>query len=122
MNWSFVLSVLNSLAPYAAPALASLFGAMLIKLYSKLPAKQRTILANLVGTAVAAVEQKSPAAGLSPEEKKAMALSFIHAQLAHFNLSVPDSVIEPMLEESVLALDLAMGKNIVVPTSKAGAK
>lgn len=120
MQWSDVQPVVLTILPLAVPVLMAWLSAILIKVFAHLPAKQRAFLSSVVGTAVAAVEQKSPAAGLSPAEKKVMALSYIHAQLAHFGLNVPDSVLEPMLEESVFVLDLAQGKN-VEPSTKAGA-
>jgi Bacteriophage holin of superfamily 6 (Holin_LLH) len=118
MSWSDVQPFVVAALPLIVPILLAWLSAGLIKLNAKLPAKQKSFLAGLVGTAVAAVEQKSPAAGLSPAEKKAMAMSYIHSMLTHFGLSVPDSVIEPLLEESVFVLDLAQGKTV---TTKAGA-
>lgn len=102
--------LLLTLAPVVLPILFTFLYTAAKSALDKLPSKQRETLANIVNTGVAAAEQTG-LGKLTGDQKKQFALDAIHAQLAHFGLSVPDSVIVPMLEEAVLFLNLARGKN-----------
>jgi len=113
-----VAPVLLSLAPLYVPVLLAFLTVFVTNVFARMPASARSVVATIVQTAVNAVEQTAAGKGLTPEEKKALALQFIHDQLAHFKLNVPDSVVIPLLEEAVLILDLAKGDAPVqVPVS-----
>jgi len=101
--------LLLTLAPIVIPILLTYLYTAAKSALEKLPSKQRETLASFVNTGVSAAEQTS-FGQLTGDQKKQVALTAIHAQLAHFGLSVPDSVIVPMLEEAVLFLNLARGK------------
>ena len=83
------------------------------KAFEKMPTAQRNTLTSIVSTAVNAVEQTSP--NMPNAVKKQLAESAIEAQLAHFGIKVPTAVIDANLEEAVLILNIAQGKNTRVP-------
>lgn len=104
-----IAPLLLTLAPVVLPILFAYLTAAVRSFFEKLPTAQRATLASIVQTGVSAAEQTG-FGKLNGAEKKLVAMNAIHAQLAHFKLSVPDSVIEPMLEEAVLIVNLAQGK------------
>lgn len=114
MSFSDVAPLLLALSPYVVPVVLSFLTVAVRAAFDRMPSKARDVLASIVNTAVAAVEQKTPAGSMTPEQKKALAMQFIHEALDHFHLSVPDSVIEPMLEEAVLFINLARGKSTMI--------
>jgi hypothetical protein len=101
---------LLTIAPVVVPVLLAYLTVLVRTAFDKMPSAQRATLESIVQTGVSAAEQTS-FGKLTGDQKKDLALSAIHAQLDHYGLSVPDSVIEPMLEEAVLLLNIASGKN-----------
>lgn len=110
----FVQQILLTLSPIVIPVLIAYLTVLVKKAFEKMPAKQRATLAAIVQTAVNAVEQTSFGSE-TPEEKKLAALDMIEASLKHFGLNVPQSVIEPFLEEAVLILNMAKGDAAPAP-------
>lgn len=110
--------LLLTLAPIALPILFAYLTTAVKSAFEKMPTAQRSFLASIVQTAVTAAEQTG-FGKLNGAEKKLVALGAIHSQLAHFKLSVPDSVIEPMLEEAVLIVNIAQGKQVPTPVPQA---
>lgn len=121
MSWSDVQPLLLSLAPYLVPVVLAYVTILARKAFEAMPSNQREFVRSIVSTAVNAVEQQTKLGDFSPAQKQALALRFIHDALDHFHVSVPDSVLSPMLEEAVLVLNMAQGKdNQAQPTTKAG--
>jgi type II secretory pathway component PulM len=110
----FVQQILLTLSPIVIPVLIAYLTVLVKKAFEKMPAKQRATLAAIVQTAVNAVEQTSFGSE-TPEEKKLAAMNMIEASLKHFGLNVPQSVIEPFLEEAVLILNMAKGDAAPAP-------
>lgn len=104
----FVQNLILALSPSVLAVLITFLTIGAKKAFENMPAKQRQTLAAIVQTAVNAVEQTSFGKE-TPEEKKRAALDMIEASLNHFGLNVPQSVIEPLLEEAVLILNMAKG-------------
>lgn len=109
---SSVEPLLLSLAPYLMPVILAFLTVAVRSAFERMPSKQRTTLESVVNTAVFAVEQKTALGSYTSEQKKSLAMSFIHAANDQFGFKIPDTVIEPMLEEAVLVLNLARGKQV----------
>lgn len=105
--------LLTVFGPPALAALLALLTVVVKKAFEKMPTAQRNTLTSIVSTAVNAVEQTSP--NMPNAVKKQLAESAIEAQLAHFGIKVPTAVIDANLEEAVLILNIAQGKNTRVP-------
>lgn len=112
----FVQQLLLTLAPIVIPVLIAYLTLAVKKGFEKMPSTQRQTLAAIVQTAVNAVEQTSFGKE-TPEEKKVAALRMIQDSLDHFGLKVPNSVIDPFLEEAVLILKMAKGENDAATSS-----
>lgn len=98
--------LLLTLAPIVVPILLAYLTTAVRAAFDRMPGNQRALLASIVSTGVTASEQTG-FGKLTGDQKKQAALSAIHAQLSHFGLSVPDSVIVPMLEEAVMFVNMA---------------
>ena len=102
--------VLLTLAPVVVPILVAYLTVLVRGAFDKMPSKARATLASIVQTGVSAAEQTSYGK-LTGDQKHALALQFVHDQLDHFGLKVPDSVIEPLLQEAVLIVNMASGQS-----------
>src|SRR6266568_9192762 len=101
-----LVPVFLALSPFIVPILAALLTLIVKACFEKMPSSQRAILSKIVGTAVSAVEQSSDPLA-TPVEKKAKAIAAVTAQLEHFGIKAPLSVVDPMIEESVLLVNMA---------------
>lgn len=70
---------------------------------SKLPANQRVFVQQIVGSSVAAVEQ-SASGQLNDVGKKQLAIQFVEAELKHWNINIPESIVSSLIEEAVAFL------------------
>lgn len=110
--------LLLTLAPIVIPVLLAYLTTAVRSAYEKMPSRARSILANIVQTGVAAAEQTG-FGKFNGAEKKLVAMNAIHAELAHYHLYVPDSVIDPVLEEAVFMLNIASGSLVKLPSPAA---
>lgn len=115
--WQQVEPFLIALAPIVLPILFSYLTIFVKSQFEKMPTAQRQTLFDIVTTAVRAVEQTEGMSGLSDAQKKTLAMQKVHDALTHYGLTVPDSVIDPMIEEAVLLLNMAQGKGISLAAS-----
>lgn len=106
--------LLTVFGPPALTAVLALATVLVKKAFEKMPTAQRNTLTSIVSTAVNAVEQTSP--NMPGQVKKQLAEQAIEAQLSHFGLKVPNAVVDANLEEAVLLLNMAQGKNGKSPT------
>lgn len=98
------------LTVFGPPLLAAILAWLTVlvkKAFEKMPSAQRALLSSIVQTGVAAAEQTGNWEGLTSAEKLSYAQRAIAAQLAHFGMSVPSSVIDPLIQEAVLIVNLA---------------
>lgn len=96
--WQFAVAF----GPIVLPVIWAITVALYKYTLEGLPTRQRAFLQNIVYTCVAAVEQRG--SDMTSAQKKALAFDFIHANLNHFKVRVPDAVIESFLEEAVLVI------------------
>lgn len=116
------MTIILSLSPILLPPLIAYLVVFVKARIAKLPADQRALISGIVSTHVAEVEQAASNA-LNGPGKKQMALEAIQAELSHWNIKVPDVVVNGLLEETVLAIKSvkdaqAASPVIVVPASK----
>jgi len=112
------MPILLVLAPYLVPVLLACLTLLVRKGFEVMPSNQRRLVANIVSTAVAAVDQTAPNA--SGAEKKARAIELVLAQLSHFKINVPIGVLDPMIEEAVLIIHMATDAPSAVIAEKSG--
>lgn len=115
-----IVPILATLAPVAVPILLAYLTVIVRSAFDRMPSKQRALLAGVVQTGVSAAEQSGVLGKLTGPEKEIVAMRAIDAQLAHFGLKVPDSVIKPMLEEAVLVVNMARGETSSATTPVKG--
>lgn len=110
MTLSQFTNLLLALAPYLVPILAGILFPIVKSFLDKLPAAARARLADIVHTAVDATEQVM-APNASPAQKKSEAIRRIEDMLAQAKLNVPASVYDSLIEQAVLLLNMAQGKD-----------
>ena len=103
MTFSVVAEWLIAAAPIYMPILIAVVAALYKQWVSRLPANQRPVVQAIVHTGVSNAEQVA-SAELNGPGKKELAIEIIEQELAHWNLSVPSSVISAMIEETVSEL------------------
>lgn len=108
MNMQTIVQILLALAPYVGPPLAALEIYLVKKAIDSLPANKRNLILPVVRTAVTAASQMA-SDNLNGPGKRQIALELIEKELAHYNISIPSSVLNGMIEEAVKALKIAEG-------------
>lgn len=100
------LQILFAASPYLLPPLVAGCSYLVVQALSKLPAKQRPLVESVVRSSVSAVEQMA-SEQLNSAGKKQLAVEMVEKQLGHMGISVPDAVVNALIEEAVLALNVA---------------
>jgi hypothetical protein len=116
MTANDVVTLLLALAPYVVPPIAALLFVAARSMIEKLPAQQRALVAGIVQSSVAAIEQTATSTSNGPA-KKQLAVELIGKQLAAFHINVAPAVVESLLEEAVMAINAAKGAATVATTS-----
>lgn len=98
-----VSQLLLALAPYLVPVLASVLVFLVKSAIEKLPVNQRFFVQSIVDTAVRATEQTASSV-LTGSGKKQVAVEMVEAELAHWHINIPSSVVSALIEEAVSAL------------------
>ena len=104
IDFSTVAGWLIAAAPVYMPILIALLTTLYKSWVSKLPENQRPVVQGVVSTAVSAVEQTTSDVLNGPGKKQA-AIEAVQAELAHWNIKVPQPVLSAMIEEAVAAMN-----------------
>ena len=112
--------VLLSLAPYVVPPILAVLTYLVKSYIDKLPVNQRSFLSGIISSAVNAVEQEA-GSDVSGTSKKQLATEFIEAELAHWKINVPASLISILIEDAVRQMHEwdTLSKGSVVPAPSA---
>lgn len=95
-----------SLVAIVFPLVVSLATAAYQRMLESLPSNKRALVKDVVDTAVHAVEQMyNNMDGVSPADKKAKAVEFVEAALKNMHISIPGSLVDALIEESVFYLN-----------------
>jgi LL-H family phage holin len=94
------------MAPYIVPLLVAILTYVVKVWISKLPANQRPLVEAVVRSSVSAAEQLA-SSQLNGPGKKQLAIELIEKQLSFMHIKVAPAVVESLIEDAVLALNLA---------------
>ena len=95
------LQIILVAIPILLPPLVGLVIVWINSQLAKLPANQRAFLSTIVSDAVLAVEQAEKSSGMGGVDKKALAMQFIEAELQHWGINVPASIVSTLVESVV---------------------
>lgn len=98
-----VVALLGAILPVLIPLGAALYHALV----AALPANQQNALNNIVGTVVSAVEQQAQAGTISPDARKAAAVTAVQAIAKQFGVAkyASPAVVNALIECAMFELN-----------------
>lgn len=101
---SFPEQLILDALPILLPVLIAVLTYVVKSAIERLPSNKQTFVRDIVYTMVTATEQQAGAAVSGPTKKQEV-LAQVMSTLSHFHMSVPESFVSALIEETVFALN-----------------